>query len=127
MSNTRRQIGIAGEDHALAHYLRLGCTLVERNSRTRHGEIDLVVVSGKTLIFCEVRTRLHGHGDPLESFGPHKARQVRRMAANWLAESRSSGKRAKIGPVRDLRLDAAAVTVNRDGALETFQLLEGAL
>jgi putative endonuclease len=127
MSDFRRQVGLAGEEHVLAHYLRLGCTLVERNSRTRHGEIDLIVLSDRTLIFCEVRTRLHGHGDPLESFGQQKALQVRRMAANWLADSRLNGKRSKLGSVCDLRLDAAAVTVARDGSLQTLQLLEGAL
>lgn len=49
--------GRAGEDEALAEYLRRGFTLTERNYQTRWGEIDLIVTDGKTVVFCEVKTR----------------------------------------------------------------------
>ena len=123
MPDHRNRIGIAGEEHALAHYLRLDFLVVERNARTRWGELDLIVVDATTLVFCEVRTRVHGRGDPLESFGPRKVRQVRRMAANWL--STNKGPEAPRRPI--LRLDAAADLVTPDGELVELQVLEGAL
>lgn len=49
--------GRAGEDAALAEYLRRGFTLTARNFQTRWGEIDLIVTDGKTVVFCEVKTR----------------------------------------------------------------------
>jgi putative endonuclease len=36
---------------------RAGLTLIERNWRCRHGEIDLIAEDGETLVFAEVRMR----------------------------------------------------------------------
>jgi putative endonuclease len=64
-----------------------GYALVERNYRTRHGEIDLVVRGEKSLVFVEVKLR-HGtgFGDPLEAVTPKKQDKVRMMAEQYLAE-----------------------------------------
>ena len=45
-TDLRHHLGRIGEDLALAHLERLGYTLVARNHRTRHGELDLVVFDG---------------------------------------------------------------------------------
>jgi Uncharacterised protein family UPF0102 len=50
----RRRLGHLGEELAAAHLKRLGFTLLERNVRTRYGEIDLIVFDGRTLVFAEV-------------------------------------------------------------------------
>lgn len=132
MNDRRRETGAAGEAIALAHYEARGYTLVERNARNRHGEIDLIVIRRGILVFAEVRTRVAGRGDPLESFGPAKARQVRRMASGWLAANRSGqlGRRpvpSDPGRINSIRLDAVAVTVEADGSLQSLEVLEGAL
>ena len=49
--------GRAGEDAALAMYLKNGFTLVARNYQTKYGEIDLIVKNEKSLVFAEVKTR----------------------------------------------------------------------
>jgi len=121
MTHQRIETGRAGEAHATAHYLRLGYEVVARNARTRFGEIDLVMRTRETLVFCEVRTRVAGRGNPIESFDSRKALQVRRMAGRWLAENRLSQRPSSI------RLDAAAVTVTIDGGLVSLEVLEGAL
>lgn len=121
MSHQRLRIGRAGEAHAAEHYLRLGYRVIARNARTRFGELDLVVRTHETLVFCEVRTRVAGRGNPVESFDARKALQVRRMAGRWLAENRPSPRATSI------RLDAAAVTVTPDGTLVSLEILEGAL
>jgi putative endonuclease len=121
MTLERIQIGRRGEQLALDHYLRLGYTSVATNARTRHGEIDLIVTNGSTLVFAEVKTRLAASGNPINSFTPAKQRQVRRMTANWLAAN------ARPRAVRELRLDAVAVTLADDGSLVSLECLEGAL
>lgn len=64
-----------------------GYALVERNYRTRHGEIDLVVRGEKSLVFVEVKLRRGtGFGDPLEAVTPKKQAKVRMMAEQYLAE-----------------------------------------
>lgn len=45
---------------------RRGCSIIERNFRTRFGEIDIVALEGEVLVFVEVRARTgtaFGHAD----------------------------------------------------------------
>jgi putative endonuclease len=107
----RRRLGRLGEDLALAHMCRLGFELLERNYRSRSGEIDLIVMSSRILVFVEVKCRIGTRADPFLSLGPAKRRQVRRLAARWLST-------APCRPVADvLRFDAIGVTVGPRGEL----------
>lgn len=86
--NTRR-IGDRGEDLALEHLSSKGYELVERNYRSRRGEIDLILRDADTLVFVEVKLRRGtGYGDPLESVTPRKQLQVRSIAREYLAQAR---------------------------------------
>lgn len=116
----RRHLGDLGERFAAEHLERLGFAIVERNYRTRYGEIDLVAHDARTLVFCEVKTRRSGARSPFESLGSAKQRQVRRMATEWLAERRERPRAA------DLRFDAVAVSVDATGRLARLEHLEGA-
>lgn len=85
--NTRRT-GDRGEAIALDRLSGAGYELVQRNYRTRYGEIDLIVRDGETLVFVEVKLRGGtGYGDPLESVTPRKQEQVRAVAEQYLAET----------------------------------------
>ena len=55
MSN--RETGARGEEIALRHLEGEGYEALERNYRTRAGEIVLVVRRGATLVFVEVKSR----------------------------------------------------------------------
>ena len=118
-SDPRRTLGRLGEDLAAEHLERLGYAVVARNHRTRHGELDLVVCDGHTLVFCEVKTR-RGRGDPWHGLHPAKRRQVRRIAQEFLA-TRSDRPYA-----RDLRFDAIGVVVDGRGRLVRLDHLEAA-
>ena len=80
-SFTTKQSGDAAEDRAL-HYLQAqGLQLVQRNYRTPGrggGEIDLIMQDGcSTLVFVEVRKRLHGlFGGPLASVSATKRKRI---------------------------------------------------
>jgi putative endonuclease len=96
----RRRIGERGEALALSYLAGKGYALVERNYRTRHGEIDLVVRDEETLVFVEVKLRRGtGFGDPLEAVTPPKQARIRRMAEQYLAE-RDPGFLASFDEVR---------------------------
>lgn len=49
--------GARGEALAAKYYERGGYHILERNFRTRQGEIDVIVQKGNTLVFAEVKTR----------------------------------------------------------------------
>ena len=53
----RQEIGRKGENIAAAYLTQRGCVVLERNVRTAYGEIDLIVMKGKSLVFVEVKTR----------------------------------------------------------------------
>jgi putative endonuclease len=118
----RRQLGDTGEQLAAEHLNRRGFQILDRNFRTRWGELDIVACDGQTIVFCEVKTRLASRAgrDPLESIHPRKRAQVRRMAGRWLAE-RNDRPRAT-----DLRFDAIGVTLGADGRLIRLDHLEAA-
>ena len=82
----RQHLGRLGEQLAAEHFARLGYAVLARNHHTRFGELDLVLSDGTTLVFCEVKTRRLGSGEPFESLHPAKQAQVRQMAAAWLTE-----------------------------------------
>jgi putative endonuclease len=76
-----RQKGDRGEELALRYLAKKGYEALERNYRTRHGEIDLVVGDERTLVFVEVKLRRGTEfGDSLEAVTPRKQAQVRLMA-----------------------------------------------
>ncbi len=58
MSQTRRQIiGAWGEQIAVNYLVKLGFFVLDRNFRTRRGEIDIVARKEDLLLFVEVKTR----------------------------------------------------------------------
>lgn len=122
MSDDRRRLGSRGEQLAAEHLVRCGFQILERNFRTRWGELDIVAGDADTLVFCEVKTRLAARSgrDPLESVHLRKRRQVRRIAAQWLSQ-RPAHPRA-----RYLRFDAVGVTLAADGRLLALDHQEGA-
>jgi putative endonuclease len=121
-SDIRQRLGAAGEQLAAEHLERLGFTILERNFRTRWGELDIVAFDGTTLVFCEVKSRrkLTRAVETLESVHRQKRSQVRRMAASWLVQ-RTERPRAP-----DLRFDAIGVTFDRDERFLCLEHLEGA-
>jgi putative endonuclease len=123
MPDQRRiELGRVGEQIAADHLVHRGFRIVERNYRTRWGELDIVASDGRTLVFCEVKTRVTPRAgrDPLESVHQRKQMQLRRLAGRWLAERRDHPRAA------DLRFDAIGITLAPDGRLLRLDHLEAA-
>jgi putative endonuclease len=124
MADQRRHTGSTGEQLAAEHLLRRGFDIVERNFRTRWGELDIIAFDGRTLVFCEVKCRRVAHAgarvDPLEGVHRAKRTQVRRMAARWLVE------RAERPRAEELRFDAIGVTLDDCDRLVRLDHVEAA-
>src|SRR5947208_15569229 len=54
LDDRRRALGRLGEELAAAHLSARGFRILERNARTRAGEIDIIAFDGHTLVFAEV-------------------------------------------------------------------------
>ena len=90
----------------------LGYEIVERNFRTRYGELDIVAADQEALVFCEVRSRVGRHAIEwaLRSIGPAKRLQLRKMAKEWFRLSAATRPRR-----RAIRFDAIAVAITPNG------------
>jgi putative endonuclease len=121
-SDPRHRLGALGERVAAEHLVRRGFRILERNFRTRWGELDIVAFDGRTLAFCEVKTRRMGGADgtPFESIHHRKRLQVRKMARIWMYE------RTRRPTAAVIRCDAIAVTFDLAGRLVAIDHLEGA-
>jgi putative endonuclease len=116
----RQHLGRLGERLAAEHFARLGFTVLAQNHHTRFGELDLVLSDGRTLVFCEVKTRRLGSGEPFDSLHDRKRSQVRRIAAQWLSEPSERPWH------EELRFDAVGVLVDREDGLVRLDHLENA-
>jgi putative endonuclease len=118
-TDARHHLGRLGERLAGEHLERLGYTIVARNHRTRHGEIDLIATFEGALVFVEVKTR-RGRGDPWDALHDAKRAQVRRMARAYLSEA-TDRPRARL-----IRFDAIGVVLDARGTLTRLDHLEDA-
>ena len=107
----RRVGGDAAEERACRHLDRSGFTIVERNFRTRGGEIDIVARKRDVLVFVEVRSReVPDFGTPEESVTPAKRRRIVATARQYLS---------KVPPSswREARFDVIAIEGSGDTAV----------
>ncbi|OGS01684.1 MAG: YraN family protein [Elusimicrobia bacterium RBG_16_66_12] len=82
----RQETGKEAEDLAAEHLQAKGFLVIERNFRTKVGEIDLIMKDGEEMVFVEVRARAsRGHGGAAASVDGAKRRKVARAARVWLA------------------------------------------
>ncbi len=81
-------LGRRGEQLAARWYESRGWEILARNWRCAGGELDLVCRRGRTVAFCEVKSRSGSRfGAPVEAVDAAKQRRLRRLAARYLAEA----------------------------------------
>jgi putative endonuclease len=129
MTRPRLRTGRLAEARAAEHLLSLGYRMLERNARTKFGELDLVVFDARrhALVFVEVKAvRAGGKVGPERPVlwvTPRKQSQVRRLATAWIAERRSGG---AVPRYAEIRFDAVGVILGRDDEIVDLEHLVGA-
>jgi putative endonuclease len=120
----RQRIGREAEELVATRLAESGWEIVERNARTRFGELDLVALDGDALVFVEVKAGREG-----SAFGPErpvlgvdrrKQQRVRRLAAAWMGERRD------LPRYTGIRFDAVGVTFDRAGRPVDVEQIRGA-
>jgi len=120
-TNGKLLLGKEGERVAERYLQKKGYTLVERNYRCPAGELDLIVLDRRVVVFVEVKTRTGlGFGSPLEAVEFRKQRKMIQVAQFFLAEKRLQQ--------RDARFDVIGVSwLGREPVVEhienAFELL----
>ncbi len=81
----RSEVGAWGEAIAAKRLAEQGYTVLARNWRAGHGEIDIIVERAGDIIFVEVRTRRSdAFGTPEESITPRKRAKLIETALAYL-------------------------------------------
>jgi putative endonuclease len=107
----KARTGAEGEEAAAAHLRSLGWTILDRNWRARHLELDIVAEERDTVVFVEVKTRAEGGlQSPFEALTPTKKERLCRAAQAWLEAHEAWS--------RPCRFDLVCVT-SRAGTYQT--------
>ena len=86
----RQDLGKKGEDVALEYLLQRGLKLLERNWRSGHKELDLVMEEEGFIRIVEVRSRsFPAQIDPFESVDTVKRKKIMQAAKGYVASNRS--------------------------------------
>jgi len=121
---TRQRLGRAAEDLVASRLAGAGWEVVARNARTRHGELDLVAMDNRSLVFVEVKAGRAGSAfgpeRPVLSVDFRKQARIRRLATAWLSECRDLPRYVEI------RFDAVGVTYDRAGQVLDYEHIRGA-
>ncbi len=83
--NSRRDAGDQAEGRVCEYLLAQGLQLVQRNYRCQRGELDLIMLDGRQLVFIEVRQRCgQAWGGAAASVNSGKQRRLILAAEDFL-------------------------------------------
>jgi putative endonuclease len=84
-----KSLGDRGEDAAAKFLKRQGYHILARGLDSRLGELDIVAVDGRTVVFVEVKTRRSDEmGDPAEAIDKRKEQRMTQAALRYLKTNR---------------------------------------
>ena len=112
LNNGKQLLGKEGERIAEEYLKKKGYRLVERNYRCAAGELDLIVLDRRVVVFVEVKTRTgQTFGSPFEAVEFRKQRKMIQAAQYFLAEKKLQQ--------RDARFDVVGISwAGRDPMVE---------
>lgn len=86
---TNKELGEKGEDLAKAYLEREGYRILERNFRTRFGELDIVATKKREYFFVEVKARsTPNYGHPLEVVPFYRLERLKKMTLFYAAKNK---------------------------------------
>ncbi len=87
MSNS--SVGRLGEDKATSYLLSQGYSILQRNYRTKLGELDIVAQKRGIITFCEVKTRIgDSKGKPYEAVDKCKLQHLYRACQLYVLQNK---------------------------------------
>ena len=106
--------GGVGEGMAADFLKGMGYQVLEMNTRTKYGEIDLICIDEKTLVFVEVKLKVgEDFGTPEEMIDRRKILQVKRTAEFYLLLNPEVASN-----YTQYRIDAVCIVIGREGEIQ---------
>jgi putative endonuclease len=124
MTHSRLRTGARAEQLVAQRLAAAGWRILARNARTRQGELDIVALDGRALVFVEVKAGREGNRfgpeRPILSVDWRKQLRVRRLATAWMAQHRD------LPPYEEIRFDAVGVSFDRSGRVLEVEHIQAA-
>lgn len=113
----KKALGKKGEDIAADYLRKHGYRILERNFKKRYGELDIICLKDKILVFVEVKTRIgHAFGKPEEAVTPWKLREVKQTALFYKSIHQELPD--------SLRIDVIGIELDFDETLKEFNHIQ---
>lgn len=117
--SAEKSLGQRGEDAAARYLRRQGLRIIERGYDSPLGEIDIIAVDDRTVVFVEVKTRTSiDAGHPTEAIDATKRRRMTQAALAYLKSKRLLQQSA--------RFDVIAITWPTDAHEPTIEHFKNA-
>ncbi len=109
------QYGASSESLVCDYLQKDGYEILEKNYRTRFGEVDLIVKKQSTLVFVEVRARntKEGEFDPIQMLSSYKLQRVIRASRIYLAKNLREVNAGCENEFQEIRFDFISVLGKR--------------
>jgi putative endonuclease len=92
----KKDLGKKGEEIAEKYLIKSGYKIIERNFRTKYGEIDLICEKDSSIIFIEVRTKSNlEFVSPEESISSKKIDHIKNSSLDYLSKNKKKYKDIK--------------------------------
>ncbi|MBF0224085.1 MAG: YraN family protein [Desulfobacterales bacterium] len=96
----KQKLGQQGESIAEKFLLSQGYSIIEKNYRTRFGEIDIIAKDNNYICFIEVKLRkTKSFGCPKDSVNYGKQRKISMTAMDYLKKSGQNNQKARFDVV----------------------------
>ena len=123
MLNRQQQFGKKSERLAEEFLKRTGYRILETNYRSKMGEIDIIAMEKRTIVFVEVKARnTNRFGSPKGAVTPAKQRKISMAALDYLKRSGQTGASARFDVVS---IDTASGKIDIEVVKNAFALAYG--
>lgn len=113
----RKNLGKRGENQAVKELKRNKYKILERNWRSKFGEIDIIAQKGDFLVFVEVKTRWSKKfGLPEEAITPWKMERIIKTGEYY--------KTFHPKLPEAMRIDVVAINLASEGRIEEIRIIE---
>lgn len=113
----KEEVALFGEEIACRFLKKEGYRIIEKNYRTKFGEIDIIAQDNKTICFVEVKTRIDTKVSPKESVDIKKQERISKSALDYLKKNNLIKKRA--------RFDVVSIEIRGD-KVQNIELIKDA-
>lgn len=114
-----KQKGDFGEEIANGFLRKKRIIVLERNFRTRYGELDIIGLQNNIIIFYEVKTRKGNlYGSPAEAITKTKINKIKLTSKFYIAKYNLYN--------YDIRFDVIEVFLNKEDKFEKINIIENA-